>query len=100
MEQDASLADIRKESSSKIIASRLVLNTSDTVKMKLMMRKVHDIIESRMLVQIILIKRGNMYRMPMLQHTSDNKQISHLSGETQHHDNNNEQISHLWNQKI
>jgi hypothetical protein len=36
-----------------------------------------------MLVQIILLKRENMYKMPMLQHTSDNdnEQISHLSGE-------------------
>ena len=46
-----------------------------------MMREVHDIInstqqlrirESRMLVQIILLKRGNMYKMLMLQHTNEN----------------------------
>jgi hypothetical protein len=74
------------------------------------MREVHDIInstqqlrirESRMLVQIFLLKRGNMYKMSILQHTSDNEQISHLSGErmndapTQHQSNNDEQISHL-----
>jgi len=77
-----------KNQISKIISSYIEQLKDET----LMMRKVHDITistqqlrirNSRMLVQIILLKRENMYKMPMLQHTSDNdnEQISHLSGE-------------------
>jgi len=90
MEKDVSLADIRKET-----RSHLVLNTSDSSKMKLMMREVHDIINStqqlrirnsRMLVHIILLKRGNMYKMPILQHTSDNGSERMNDAPTQHRD--------------